>query len=157
MIDSTIEECSQERDPDEPPASLIQTKRVAVDTAFSHNKVEDIISSLKGIEQEHEAKDIRDWASATLAALELRSPTSLKVALMAIRKGKTLPLLEALQMELNIATAFCVMIFFVLAPHRYLRPHFRAELVLTSVPVLPLFWWKRRVAGLRGCRRLSKM
>lgn len=120
MIDSTIEECSQERDPDsESPASLISTKRVALDTAFSHNKVEDIIASLKKIIQEHKDNDIREWATDTLLALELRSPTSLKVALMAIRKGKSLPLLEALQMELNIATAFCVNLCIILHTSQY--------------------------------------
>ena len=111
VINDTIEECSQERDPDEPPPSLIGAKRVALDTAFGHNTVEEIVASLKKISEENEAEDIRTWANATLTALDLRSPTSLKVALTAVRKGKDLDLKAALQMEMGIATAFCVCFF----------------------------------------------
>ena len=111
VISDTIEECSQERDPDEPPPSLIGAKRVALDTAFGHNTVEEIVASLKKISEENEAEDIRTWANATLTALDLRSPTSLKVALTAVRKGKDLDLKAALQMEMGIATAFCVCFF----------------------------------------------
>ena len=109
VINNTIEECSQERDPDEPPPSLIGAKRVALDTAFGHNTVEEIVASLKQISEDTQAADeIRKWAQTTLEALDLRSPTSLKVALAAVRKGKQLPLKDALQMEMGIATAFCV-------------------------------------------------
>ncbi|THG99971.1 hypothetical protein EW026_g2486 [Hermanssonia centrifuga] len=107
MIDRTIEECSEARNADDPAPSLAGPQRVAVDTAFAHNQVEKILESLKGMIESHENSAIRTWAQVTLDALELRSPTSLKVALAAIRKGKTINLQEALQMELNIATAYC--------------------------------------------------
>ena len=108
MIDSTIEECSQERDADEREPLLTGARRVALDIAFGHNRVEEIFESLKQLSQEHRNSDIQQWAKTTLDALEQRSPTSLKVALQAIRRGRGLTLLQALQTELNIATAFCV-------------------------------------------------
>ena len=108
VIDATIEEASQEREAHEPPCSIKGAKRIALDRAFGHNKVERIFDDLKKIAEEHEDESIRSWATATLEALELRSPTSLKVALEAIRRGKHMNLHQALQMELNIATAFCV-------------------------------------------------
>ena len=107
-IDSTIEECSQERMPDEPPCIFTGEKRAVLDSCFGHDKVEDIISDLRQVEASHANPEIRTWATETLAALELRSPTSLKVALVALRKGRTGTLHGALQRELNIATAFCV-------------------------------------------------
>ncbi len=111
MIDRTIEECSEARNADDPAPSLAGPQRVAVDTAFAHNQVEKILESLKGMIESHENSAIRTWAQVTLDALELRSPTSLKVALAAIRKGKTINLQEALQMELNIATAYCASVY----------------------------------------------
>ena len=81
---------------------------MVLDACFRHNSVEDIIADLKTVEQGHAKPEIRKWAQETLAALELRSPTSLKVALIALRKGRVGTLHSALQRELNIATAFCV-------------------------------------------------
>ncbi|KAI0811011.1 3-hydroxyisobutyryl-coenzyme A hydrolase [Irpex lacteus] len=90
LIDATIEEASQEREAHDLLARS-QVQSVSRSTGLS----------------EHEDTAIRSWAASTIEALELRSPTSLKVALEAIRRGKEMSLHEALQMELNIATAFC--------------------------------------------------
>ncbi|KAF4614630.1 hypothetical protein D9613_003181 [Agrocybe pediades] len=106
LIDRIIEDLSSEREPSEPPAPFTGAKRVALDHAFRHNTVEPIINDLE-IFAEHEDSSISTWASETLKMLEMRSPTSLKVALEAIRRGKKLSLLQALEMELKIATAFC--------------------------------------------------
>jgi 3-hydroxyisobutyryl-CoA hydrolase len=108
VIDATIDEASQEREPNERPCSIVGAKRVALDKAFGHNRVEKIFEELKKISQEHEDESIRSWASETITAMELRSPTSLKVALEAVRRGRDMTLQQALQMELNIATAYCV-------------------------------------------------
>lgn len=108
MIDATIEEASQEREPHEPPCSIAGGKRIALDRAFGHNQVEKIIVELKQISEEHTDAGIRSWAAETIKSMELRSPTSLRVALEAVRRGKSMTLQQALQMELNIATAFCV-------------------------------------------------
>jgi len=69
--------------------------------------VENIIVALRGLEADSDA-EVAAWAKSTLGVLEMRSPTSLRVALMAIRRGRTMTLRSALQMEMAIAAAFCV-------------------------------------------------
>lgn len=108
QLDSLIEEHRAERLPEEPTSSLVGDLRIALDSAFRHDSVEVIVQDLKLLAAESDKEDIRQWAKGTLNTLALRSPTSLKVALMAVRRGKSMTLLEALQMEMNIATAFCV-------------------------------------------------
>lgn len=107
LIDRTIEDLSVEREPNEPPPPFIGTKRAALDYAFRHNNVEKIIEDLEVLTSNEDLEVVR-WASETLTMLLARSPTSLKVALEAIRRGKELSLLQALEMETRIATAFCV-------------------------------------------------
>jgi 3-hydroxyisobutyryl-CoA hydrolase len=106
IIDRTIEELSSERESEEPPPPFTGAKRAAVDYCFQHNSVEKIIEDLKSFSDANDAT-VSTWARETSASLQLRSPTSLKVALEAIRRGKTMSLLEALQMEMGIATAYC--------------------------------------------------
>ncbi|KIP12319.1 hypothetical protein PHLGIDRAFT_27447 [Phlebiopsis gigantea 11061_1 CR5-6] len=107
VIDGIIEEHSQEREPHEPPPTFAGVQREILDSVFRHNRVEDIFADLRQVIETHDGEKIRAWAQHTLTAMELRSPTSLKVALAAVRKGKTSTLHAALQTELNIATAFC--------------------------------------------------
>lgn len=107
-INDLIEQEAAEREPDEVSSSFVGAKRVALDSAFRHNTVEEIFAELAEISKGHSDEGVRQWAAETLKTLELRSPTSLKVALAAVRRGKRMTLLEALQMEMNIATAFCV-------------------------------------------------
>ncbi|KAI0664689.1 3-hydroxyisobutyryl-coenzyme A hydrolase [Cubamyces menziesii] len=106
-INELIEEARSEREPDEPSTAIIGAKREALDSAFSHNTVEKIVATLTEIATSHKDEEVRQWAQNTLEELDKRSPTSLKVALAAIRRGKQMNLLDALQMEMNIATAFC--------------------------------------------------
>lgn len=108
MINDLLEQASTERQPDEAPGPFAGGKRQALDSAFRHNTVERIVADLTEFSRSHANEEVRDWAARTLETLQLRSPTSLKVALSAIRKGKHMTLLEALQMEMNIATAYCV-------------------------------------------------
>lgn len=107
LVDSLIEEASQEREASEAPGLFRGQLRVVLDSVFSHDKVEDIIADLKKVRESHADSGIRKWAEETLVALDLRSPTSLKVALLALRKGRKATLHDALQRELNIATAYC--------------------------------------------------
>ncbi|OSD08546.1 3-hydroxyisobutyryl-coenzyme A hydrolase [Trametes coccinea BRFM310] len=107
QINELIEEASSGREPDEPTTAIVGAKREALDAAFSHNTVEKIVAALKEQSESHQDESVRQWAADTLVELEKRSPTSLKVALAAIRRGKHMSLLDALQMEMNIATAFC--------------------------------------------------
>ena len=106
-IDRTLEELSSERQPDDPDPPFTGSKRVALDAAFRHDSVEEIMQELNSLVASSD-KVVRDWAQATLDTLQLRSPTSLKVGLEAIRRGKNMDLLGALQMEFKIATAYCV-------------------------------------------------
>ncbi|KAL0059988.1 3-hydroxyisobutyryl-CoA hydrolase [Marasmius tenuissimus] len=106
-VNQIIEENASEV---EQPGSLVSdfvgAKRAAVDYAFRHDEVEKIYEDLRTL-TEHGDPEIRQWASTTLENLNLRSPTSLKVALRAIRSGRTKTLLQALNMELQIAIACC--------------------------------------------------
>ncbi|EAU88738.2 3-hydroxyisobutyryl-Coenzyme A hydrolase isoform 1 [Coprinopsis cinerea okayama7 len=106
LIDKTIEEMSCEREPNEPRSLLTGGVRAALDAAFRHNEVEQIFASLEELSQVEDAS-IKQWAQETLQKLNQRSPTSLKVALAAIRRGKKLDLAQAMAMELRIAGAFC--------------------------------------------------
>ena len=108
LIDRTIENFAAEREPTEPPAPFTGAIRIALDSAFRHNEVDHIVEDLEVFSQRSANASVKQWASDTLEMLHMCSPTSLKVALKAIRRGKNMTLLEALNMELKIATAFCV-------------------------------------------------
>ncbi|KAJ3515735.1 hypothetical protein NLJ89_g1579 [Agrocybe chaxingu] len=107
VIDRTLEDLSAEREPTEAAPPFVGAKRAALDRAFRHNTVERIVTDLEAYGAQGEDAEVKQWASDTLALLHLRSPTSLKVSLEAIRRGKRQTLFEALEMELKIATAFC--------------------------------------------------
>ncbi|KAG6376310.1 ClpP/crotonase-like domain-containing protein [Boletus reticuloceps] len=106
QIDCTIEETHSERQPDEPTGKLIGAVRNALDSAFRHNSVEMILESLATLSSSPDTR-VSGWAKQTLETLHMRSPTSLKVALAAIRRGVNMSLRDALQMEMGIATAYC--------------------------------------------------
>ncbi|CAA7271582.1 unnamed protein product [Cyclocybe aegerita] len=107
VIDRTLEDLSAEREPTEAAPPFVGAKRAALDHAFRHNTVERIVADLEAYAAQGEDAEVKQWASDTLALLHLRSPTSLKVSLEAIRRGKRQTLFKALEMELKIATAFC--------------------------------------------------
>lgn len=107
MISSTIEQCYYEPEASEPPVPLTGSVRVALDSAFSQKSVEEIFKSLEKYKQSSDEK-VKAWATSTLGALNLRSPTSLRIALFALRKNKDGGLIDALRTELGIATALCV-------------------------------------------------
>ena len=98
---------SSERESDEITSPLVGDIRVALDSAFRHDSIELILKDLKYFSQSPDLA-VGSWAMQTLQSLQMRSPTSLKVALKAIRKGKNMTLLDVFQMELGIATAYCV-------------------------------------------------
>jgi 3-hydroxyisobutyryl-CoA hydrolase len=108
QINEAIEDLHYDREPADPVAPLSGAIRVALDSAFSRDTVEGIVTALQNIATGNAGDDVVQWAKDTLAILEERSPTSLKIALLAIRKGGSLGLLETFNMELGIADAFCV-------------------------------------------------
>ncbi|GJJ13106.1 hypothetical protein Clacol_007356 [Clathrus columnatus] len=103
-INTTIEELYVERNADEPPSLLVGKVRSAVDTAFSQRTVETIMDTLSELSETQD--EVGRWAKVTLEELQLRSPTSLRVSLEAVRRGKGMSLEEVLNMELGIATAY---------------------------------------------------
>jgi 3-hydroxyisobutyryl-CoA hydrolase len=107
MVDSTIEELYEERGSNEPPPAFVGYKREALDAAFSYNEVERIVAHLKSLANDSDATVV-EFSQQTLAELHMCSPTSLKVALQAIRLGKNKTLKDCLRMELCIASALCV-------------------------------------------------
>ncbi|KAJ3968368.1 3-hydroxyisobutyryl-coenzyme A hydrolase [Lentinula raphanica] len=107
QVNDLIEEhCSEPEQPDTLVSKLIGPVRAALDFSFRHDNVEGIVRDLTAL-CEHGDSSISTWASTTLQSLNLRSPTSLKVALRAIRRGKTQSVLQALQMEYRIAATLC--------------------------------------------------
>ena len=107
MISGTIELSYYEPETSEPPIALTGSVRTALDSAFSHKSVEDIFAALEKYAKSSD-EQVKAWAVKTLETLHLRSPTSLRVALHALRESKNGGLIEALRTELGIATAFCV-------------------------------------------------
>jgi len=107
-VAKVIDDLYDEQDPNEPPSALIGRIREALDAAFSGNSVERIVSKLRDLAANNEAGDVQQWATKTLSMIEDRSPTSLHVALQAIRRAKTMSLAEAFKMELGLVSVFCV-------------------------------------------------
>lgn len=107
LVNNTIEELYDE--PSEASSNIyIGPVRAALDSAFDHDSVDGIIASLETFASSSSDDGVATWAKQTLKELHLRSPTSLRIALEAVRRGKLMTLADALQMELGIATALLV-------------------------------------------------
>jgi len=118
-INQVIEEYAEEGEPSDSEFKSIFTgpRREALDFAFRHQRVEDIITSLQEYVTKNEDASVVSWAETTLRTLKDRSPTSLKVALRAIRQAKVMTLFEALRMELRISTAYVVSFYWGFCQH----------------------------------------
>ncbi|KAM0751626.1 ClpP/crotonase [Meredithblackwellia eburnea MCA 4105] len=95
-------------------------KRRAIDIVFAKKTAEEIVAELKAIEdgtakldkiilagEEGEVEGLKQWAKVAREQIDLYSPTSVKVALKAIREGKNLDIEEAFLLDLRLATACC--------------------------------------------------
>jgi enoyl-CoA hydratase len=76
--------------------------RLAIDRLFAGGRVEDILAALdrEAISHSQEA----GWAGATAAAMRGKSPTSLKLALAQLRRGKEWSFTECMKMEFRIVS-----------------------------------------------------
>jgi 3-hydroxyisobutyryl-CoA hydrolase len=108
QVNEVIEDLHCDTEPTDSVAPLSGPIRLALDSAFSQQTVEGIISELQNFTTDKMGADVVQWAKDTLAVLGERSPTSLKIALTSIRKAEPLSLLESFKMELGIAAAYCV-------------------------------------------------
>ncbi|MHA6260402.1 enoyl-CoA hydratase/isomerase family protein [Sporosarcina sp. CAU 1771] len=82
------------------PSELMKNQE-KIDKHFKHDSMEDIVLSL-----ETAATEGDEWADRTLKTLLTKSPTSLKVTLRQLIKGKDMTLWEALEMEKKLAMNF---------------------------------------------------
>ncbi len=76
----------------------LESLRPAIDWHFGREGVAAILASLAS-----EARpEFQPWAASTLAALEERSPTLLKVTFEQLKRGRGLGLAECFRLELNL-------------------------------------------------------
>jgi enoyl-CoA hydratase/carnithine racemase len=81
-----------------PPPGELATLRPAIDLHFGRESVAAIVASLAA-----EARPaFQPWAAKTLALLEQRSPTLLRVAFAQLRRGRGLTLADCFRLELNL-------------------------------------------------------
>jgi 3-hydroxyisobutyryl-CoA hydrolase len=119
QINQAVEEFSEDVDEEHLaakdgalPSVIVGVVRRALDYAFAPSEVEQIFFRLEelSVEGGSTSSDVRRWAKETLETLKMRSPTSLRVSLEAVRRagrdGHRLS--DSFQMELGIATACCV-------------------------------------------------
>jgi enoyl-CoA hydratase len=76
--------------------------RQAIDELFSGDRVEDIMAALdrEAISGSYEA----GWAGATVAAMRGKSPTSLKIALAQVRRGRQWSFTDCMKAEFGIVS-----------------------------------------------------
>ncbi|MCM2327055.1 MAG: enoyl-CoA hydratase/isomerase family protein [Lysobacter sp.] len=81
-----------------PPHGELEALRPAIDLHFGRDSVAAILDSLDA----ETRPEYQTWAAKTLALLEERSPTLLRVAFEQLRRGRTLGLAESFRLELNL-------------------------------------------------------
>lgn len=74
--------------------------RAAIDRLFAHDRVEDILLAL-GKESLSGGPEA-GWASASAAIIRSKSPTSLKIALSQVRRGKDMSFADCMRTEFRI-------------------------------------------------------
>ncbi len=96
-LDAVIESFSNQRS----SGSILGEYRKKIDFHFSKSSMEEIVQSL-----ESESKKGDQWCTQVLKALERMSPTSLKVTLEQLKRGKALNINECFEMELAMSMNF---------------------------------------------------
>ncbi|NBC32720.1 MAG: enoyl-CoA hydratase/isomerase family protein [Alphaproteobacteria bacterium] len=96
--DRLIEEVLARHRQDPGPAPLA-SHRPVIDRCFGHDSLEAIVAALKA--------EGGPWAQETLETLATLSPTSLKLTLAALRRGKAMSYAECVTMEYRL-TQFCM-------------------------------------------------
>lgn len=92
--------------PEAKHGNLTGNLRKAIDRCYAFNTVEEILSALR-TESQSTAPDAQpEWAKPTLDTILTRSPTSLKVTLSALRRGRHWDIHETFTREHKIASRF---------------------------------------------------
>jgi enoyl-CoA hydratase len=78
--------------------SKLMAGRAEIDRLFAGARVEDILAALDA------AAATSEWCRATAATMRTKSPTSLKIALAQMRRGKTLSFEACMQTEFRIVS-----------------------------------------------------
>lgn len=84
---------------EKPPAAKITALQPRIDRLFAGETAEEILHALF----QDKSEEAQKWAKAMSA----KAPTSIKVALEQLRRGKDMDLAEVLAMEFRISQAFC--------------------------------------------------
>ncbi|GAA5889452.1 hypothetical protein JCM16303_005376 [Sporobolomyces ruberrimus] len=99
--------------------NLVGPIRRSLDYVFSRSTAEEMLETLSQIEdgslkelnklvkEGENLEQVKQWAKETREAIELRSPTSVKLSIKAIREGAKLNIEEVLAMDNRIAAACC--------------------------------------------------
>ncbi|ERF74304.1 hypothetical protein EPUS_01991 [Endocarpon pusillum Z07020] len=80
--------------------------RAAIDRCYAYNTIEEILSALEAESQSTSPTAMPEWAAATLSTIKTRSPTSLKVTLQQLRRGRTWEIRETFIREHKMASRF---------------------------------------------------
>jgi 3-hydroxyisobutyryl-CoA hydrolase len=112
IINTTIEEFCTGMPHDQPIAPPVGGNiRVAIDYAFQPlYDIDGILGALEGLSnpdaENKPPQEVTDWAAKTRKTILQRSPTSLKVSLEQLRRGRTWSIAEAFRREHAIASHF---------------------------------------------------
>lgn len=79
----------------DPGPAPLSERREAIDSCFGRDSVEEIVAALE--------REDSDWARETLATMEQRSPTSMKLAFAALRRGAGMSFDDCMVMEYRIS------------------------------------------------------
>ncbi|PLW26475.1 hypothetical protein PCASD_25615, partial [Puccinia coronata f. sp. avenae] len=85
-------------------------KRQATDHCFAQNTVEKIVEGLKAVQDGHlfsEDPSLKAWAGETLDLIQIRSPSSCIITLMALREGKKVSIDVCFAMDMRLAATCC--------------------------------------------------
>ncbi|KAK3680253.1 3-hydroxyisobutyryl-CoA hydrolase [Recurvomyces mirabilis] len=112
IIDSTIEEFCTGLPHDKPPGSSVVggNTRAAIDYVFQPvNTISEVLDALTGLEENASGtapQEVQDWAKRTKATILSRSPTSVRVTMRQLRKGRGWNIAETFAREGIIADRF---------------------------------------------------
>jgi enoyl-CoA hydratase len=86
---------------EKPEEGPVMARRAAIDRLFAGDRIEDILGAL---DAEAAGGEHAEWAASTAATIRTKSPTSLRLALAQVRRGKNWSFDECMQAEFRIVS-----------------------------------------------------